>query len=68
MSAAKSNPPVPILRQGDSCNLSTWNAILPDPQTPGKFRLVKFVIDMRMELLADKVDAQGKSLALAHPS
>lgn len=44
--------------QGDRCALSSWNAVLPDPQT-GKLRLVKFIIEMRMELMPENVDASG---------
>ena len=44
--------------EGDKCALQSWNAILPDPQT-GKLRLVKFIIEMRMELMPENVDTTG---------
>jgi hypothetical protein len=47
-----------IFPEGDSAVLHFWNAKVPDPQT-GKLRLVKFIIEMRMELMPENVDAAG---------
>jgi hypothetical protein len=44
--------------QGECCGLTAWNAVLPDPRTPGKFRRVRFVIEMRMELLEEEIPVE----------
>jgi hypothetical protein len=51
-----------VVTEGDRAILSRWNAMVPDPRTPGKLRLVHFVIEMRMQLVEDDVDAQGRAI------
>lgn len=50
---------------GDACNLHGWEAVLPDPEMPGVFRLVRFSIVARMEMLNGSVDAAGNPIGKA---
>ena len=44
-----------VFPEGDRCGITLWNAILPDPRT-GKLRHVRFISEMRMEMLPEDVD------------
>jgi hypothetical protein len=45
--------------EGDWCALKSWEAILPDPDNPGKFRLVQHIIEQRLVMKPGFVDADG---------
>ena len=45
--------------EGDRCQLEYWKAVVPDPDAPGKFRVVEYVLEARISILPGNVDAEG---------
>lgn len=58
----------PQFPEGDLAQHGYWEAILPDPERPGKYRLAQLVTERRLKLLPGFVDVDGNPIEEPPPN